>query len=148
MFKTTRGCSNNASIRSVAQEIVYRQSADGPGIGIAGIEKDAVPQCGDRVGIGGSARAQCGLLFPFSQHAGQQQCAVPVFADMVGGVAHRGVVVGVTVGVEIESHADALQIVETGDALGPGSGLVQGRQQQRGQNRDDCYYIDLKKLIS
>ena len=51
-------------------------------------------------------------------------------------------------GIKIDPAQRLAQIVQAGRLFRRRPRLIQRRQQHRSENRDDRYYIDLKKLIS
>ena len=63
-------------------------------------------------------------------------------------IGHRRHPVAIVVGIKVHQRTDLLEIVGATDRVRRIPRLVQRRQQQSGENRDDRYYIDLKKLIS
>ena len=80
--------------------------------------------------------------------ADEQVFPVGVVAFSVNAVADRREKIPVVAGVADGRGRDLFETGLTAGVLCPRARLVQRRQQQTGQNRDDRYYIDLKKLIS
>ena len=87
-----------------------------------------------------------GIVRQAGSHVGRHSAANET--RLRGGAVRRGQVIAEVSGVGDDRSPDLFDVADAERLPAPLPRLVQGRQQHRGQNGDDRYYIDLKKLIS